>query len=46
MLVDLVEVTTSDGLSLGGAYMAATVADRRIGHSNGIVALAPRECNP
>ena len=28
MLVDLIEVTTSDGLSLGGAYMAATVADR------------------
>lgn len=28
MLVDLVEVTTTDGLSLGGAYMAATVADR------------------
>jgi alpha-beta hydrolase superfamily lysophospholipase len=28
MLVDLVEVTTTDGLSLGGAYLAATVADR------------------
>jgi hypothetical protein len=28
MLVDLVEVTTTDGLTLGGAYMAATVADR------------------
>jgi len=28
VLVDLVEVTTTDGLSLGGAYMAATVADR------------------
>jgi hypothetical protein len=28
MLVDLVEVTTTDGLSLGGAYMAASVADR------------------
>jgi dienelactone hydrolase len=28
MLADLVEVTTTDGLTLGGAYMAATVADR------------------
>jgi dienelactone hydrolase len=28
MLVDLVEVTTTDGLTLGGAYMATTVADR------------------
>ena len=28
MLVDLVEVTTSDGLSLSGAYLAATVAER------------------
>lgn len=28
MLVDLVEVATTDGLTLGGAYMAATVADR------------------
>jgi hypothetical protein len=28
MHVDLVEVTTTDGLTLGGAYMAATVADR------------------
>jgi alpha-beta hydrolase superfamily lysophospholipase len=28
MLADLVEVTTTDGLTLGGAYLAATVADR------------------
>ncbi|WP_218673929.1 alpha/beta hydrolase, partial [Candidatus Entotheonella palauensis] len=28
MLVDLVEVTTTDGLTLGGAYMAAADADR------------------
>ena len=28
MLVDLVEVTTSDDIPLGEAYMAATVAER------------------
>lgn len=28
MLADLVEVTTTDGLTLGGAYIAATVVDR------------------
>ncbi len=28
MLADLVEVTTTDGITLGGAYLAATVADQ------------------
>jgi dienelactone hydrolase len=29
MLADLVEVTTSDGIALGGAYIAPTILDRR-----------------